>query len=332
MYLSRPIWAHWNRPFAQLWPGNKVRGIVGENRLRCVCFSLGTFCKTKIAIFVKARGRGAKKMAHVREYPHESSCGRPSSRTIFRFEIGLSWGESSGSAGSERWFGWFFPFNWICQHFFPIEIWTSVMFTWSTFGLWWVACRMAFWTWCSTRRRPSIQFELAMDLILRLRVGRAHQLFFVDVTVFMREQSEKREVRKSSTTTEQETTLKSWSQKVQTTRLDRPVKTSHTTCRQGHDQQSDRTETSIFCLQNDATVRRTFTTFVCPQTQFHENLHTNFALQNLPIRAFVFLLLLNVVQRSLWYQVSGIRYLLHYSLWNGNAAAKLRETKLNRER
>ena len=41
-------------------------------------------------------------------------------------------------------------------------------------------------------------------------------------------------------------------------------------------------ETSIFCLQNDATVRRTVTTFVCPQTQFHENLHTNFVLQNLP--------------------------------------------------
>ena len=37
--------------------------------------------------FVKARGRGAKKMAHVREYPHESSCGRPSSfrdRTFVR--------------------------------------------------------------------------------------------------------------------------------------------------------------------------------------------------------------------------------------------------------
>ena len=49
-----------------------------------------------------------------------------------------------------------------------------------------------------------------MDLILRLRVGRAaHQLFFVDVTVFMGEQSEKREVRKFSTTTEQETTQKS---------------------------------------------------------------------------------------------------------------------------
>ena len=46
---------------------------------------VGTFCKTKIAIFVKARGRGAKKMAHVREYPHESSCGRPSSRTNFSF-------------------------------------------------------------------------------------------------------------------------------------------------------------------------------------------------------------------------------------------------------
>ena len=59
-----------------------------------------------------------------------------------------------------------------------------------------------------------------MDLILRLRVGRAvHQLSFVDVTVFMSEQSEKREVRKSSTTTEQETTTKSWSQTVQTTRL-----------------------------------------------------------------------------------------------------------------
>ena len=81
-----------------------------------------------------------------------------------------------------------------------------------------VACRMAFWTWCSSRR-PSIQFELAMDLILLLRVGRAaHQLFFVDVTVFVREQSEKREVRKSSTATEQETTPKSWSQTVQTTR------------------------------------------------------------------------------------------------------------------
>ena len=28
-----------NRPFAQLWPGNEVRGIAGEIRLRCVCFS-----------------------------------------------------------------------------------------------------------------------------------------------------------------------------------------------------------------------------------------------------------------------------------------------------
>ena len=64
---------------------------------------------------------------------------------------------------------------------------------------------------------------------------------------------------------------------------DRPVNTSHTTCRQGHDQQSDRSETSMFCLQNDVTVRQTVTTFVCPQTQFHENLRTNFALQNLPI-------------------------------------------------
>ena len=29
-----------HRPFAQLWPGNEVRGIAGEIRLRCVCFSL----------------------------------------------------------------------------------------------------------------------------------------------------------------------------------------------------------------------------------------------------------------------------------------------------
>ena len=69
----------------------------------------------------------------------------------------------------------------------------------------------------STNLRPGTQktfgrknTELAMDLILRLKVGRAaHQLFFVDVTVFMREQSEKREVRKSSTAAEQETTPKS---------------------------------------------------------------------------------------------------------------------------
>ena len=45
-----------------------------------------------------------------------------------------------------------------------------------------------------------------MDLILRLRIERAAHQLFVDVTVFMREQSEKREVRKSSITTEQETT------------------------------------------------------------------------------------------------------------------------------
>ena len=29
-----------NRSFAQLWPGNDVRGIAGENRLRCVCSSI----------------------------------------------------------------------------------------------------------------------------------------------------------------------------------------------------------------------------------------------------------------------------------------------------
>ena len=49
-----------------------------------------------------------------------------------------------------------------------------------------------------------------------------------------------------------------------------------------HDINSPRTETSIFDLQNDPTVRQTVTTFVWPQTQFRENLHTNFVLQNLP--------------------------------------------------
>ena len=99
------------------------------------------------------------------------------------------------------------------------------------FGLRWCSVdrRLDFGEWhagwlfepgAAVDRRPSIQFELAMDLILCLRVGRAaHQLFFVDVAVSMREQSEKREVRKSSTTTEQETTPRSWSQTVQATRL-----------------------------------------------------------------------------------------------------------------
>ena len=56
---------------------------------------------------------------------------------------------------------------------------------------------------------------------------------------------------------------------------------AHTIFSRNH-QQFDRTETSIFDLQNDAMVRRTVTTFVWPQTRFHENWHTNFALQNLP--------------------------------------------------
>ena len=154
---------------------------------------IGTFCKTKIAIFVKARGRGAKKWRMFGNIHTKVRVDSLLREQIFRFEIGLSWGESSGSAGSERWFGWFIPFNWICQHFFPIEIWTSVMFSWSTFGLWWVACRMAFWTWCSSRR-PSIQFELAMDFILCLRVGRAaHQLFSSSMSPSSWESSRRRE-------------------------------------------------------------------------------------------------------------------------------------------
>ena len=130
-----------------------------------------------------------------------------------------------------------------------------------------------------------------MDLILRLRVGRAaHQLFFVCVMHRFHERAvgEERSAkifhhhRTRNHPKELITNCANYEARLP----DRPVKTSHTTCRQGHDQQSDRTETSIFCLQNDATVRRTVTTFVCPQTQFHENLHTNFALQNLPILVY----------------------------------------------
>ena len=71
--------------FVKLWPItiNSVCQI--RARYERTVKTIGTFCKTKIAIFVKGRGRGAKKMAHVREYPHESSCGRPSSRTNFSF-------------------------------------------------------------------------------------------------------------------------------------------------------------------------------------------------------------------------------------------------------
>ena len=103
---------------------------------------IGTFCKTKIAIFVKARGRGAKKwrmFANIHTKVRVDSLLREQN---FRFEIGLSWGESSGSAGSERWFGWFFPFNWICQHFFCIEIL-------SRFGLRWCSVdqRLDFGEW-----------------------------------------------------------------------------------------------------------------------------------------------------------------------------------------
>ena len=37
--MDRALKTGSNRPFAQLWPGNEVRGIAGENRLHCVCFS-----------------------------------------------------------------------------------------------------------------------------------------------------------------------------------------------------------------------------------------------------------------------------------------------------
>ena len=87
-------------------------------------------------------------------------------------------------------------------------------------------CRMAFWTCCSSSRRQSIQFELAIDLILRLRIGRAaHQLFFVYVTVFMREQNPP-----SQPNTKQ---LTPNSANYEARLPNRLVGTSHTTCYQG---------------------------------------------------------------------------------------------------
>ena len=53
--MARHYW--WNRPFAQLWLGNEVRGIAGENRLRCVCvshlsfrFSSALECRSAITV------------------------------------------------------------------------------------------------------------------------------------------------------------------------------------------------------------------------------------------------------------------------------------------
>ena len=256
--------------------------------------TLGTFCETKIAIFVKARGRVAKKWCMFANIHTKVRVDGLLREQVFRFEIAdfrevnpvVQLVQNGGSDGSFRSTGF--------ASIFSIEIRTSVMFSWSTFGLWWVACRMAFWTWCSSgstaidsvRTGNGLDFAFAgwkssAPTLLR-RCHRLHERAVGE------ERSAKIFHHHRTRNHPKELIPNSCSANYEARLPHRPVKTSHTTCRQGHDQQSGRTETSIFCLQNDATVRRTVTTFVCPQTQFHENLHTNFALQNLPIFAAAF--------------------------------------------
>ena len=294
--------------FSISWTRQEPRGLVGSSVISdpevpgsnfTMFNSLfpisGTFCKTKIAIFVKAQGRGAKKMAHVREYPHESSCGRPSSRTNFSFR----------DRTFVRWIQWFSWFGAVVRlvlsvqldlpafFFFYhrdldfgdvqlINVWTLVSGMHDGFLNLAAAvdghrfCSNWQWTWfcvCGLNRKSSAPTLLRRCHRLHERaVGeeRSAKIFH-----HHRTRNHPKELIPNSANYEARFP-------------DRPVKTSHSTCRHCHDQQSDRTETSIFCLQNDATVRRTVTTFVCPQTQFHENLHTNFALQNLPILSLFF--------------------------------------------
>ena len=165
--------------------------------------------------------------------------------------------QKSGSVGSLR-------VNVFVSIFFRIEIRTSVMFSWSwstIAGLWWMACKMVYFFTCCSSRRQSIHFDLAMNLFLRFadRKSSAPSLLRRSHRLHGRTVGEERSG-KSSTATQEENTQSSWSQTVQTTRL-------VTTCSQSPwYQQSDRTETSSFDSQNDATARRTVTTFVWPQT------------------------------------------------------------------
>ena len=227
---------------------------------------LGTFCKTKIATFVKARGRGAKKMAHVRECPHESSCRQPSLWTKFSFR-------DRTFVRRIEWFSWFravvrlvLSIQLDLPAFFCIEIWTSVMFSWSTFKLWWVACMCAEWLFepvaAVDGNRFSSNLQWTWFCVCGLEDQRTNSSSSMSPSSW--ESSRRREKCENPP-----------SQPNKLPNSNRLVRTSHTIFRQGqwHDQQSDRTETAIFCLQNDAMVRRTVTTFVWPQTQFHENLH-----------------------------------------------------------
>ena len=166
------------------------------------------------------------------------------------------------------------------------------MFSWSTFGPWWVACRMAFWTWCSSRR-PLVRTGNGLDFaffwtwfcVCGLEEQCTNSSSSVSPSSW--ESSRRREKcenlppppnkKPPQRADPKQCKLRGWVARQTGQNF------THHLPPGPWSTQSDRRETSIFCLQNDATVRRTVTTFVCPQTQFHENLHTNFALQNLPI-------------------------------------------------
>ena len=235
-------------------------------------------------------------MAHVREYPHKSSCGQPSSNSQTKF--------SFRDRTFVRWIQWFSWFTTVVRlvlsiqldlpafflHRDSIEIWTSVMFSWSTFGLWWVAC--AEWLFepvaavDGNRYRFSSNLQWTWFCVCGLEEQRTNSSSSMSPSSWeSSRRREKCENPPSQPNKKPPKQLTPNSANYEARLPNRLVGTSHTTCYQGqwHDQQSDRTETAIFCLQNDATVRRTVTTFVWPQTQFHENLHTNFVLQNLPI-------------------------------------------------
>ena len=164
----------------------------------------------------------------------------------------------------------------------------SVMFSWSTFGLWWVAC--AEWLFepvaAVDGNRFSSNWQWTWFCVCGLEEQRTNSSSSMSPSSWGSSRTkEKCENPPSQPNKKPPKKLTPNNANYEARLPNRLVRTSHTTCCQGkwHDQQSDRTETAIFCLQNDATVRRTVTTFVWPQTQFHENLHTNFVLQNLPI-------------------------------------------------
>ena len=108
------------------------------------------------------------------------------------------------------------------------------------------------WSWSSGN------FELAIRSCLA--IGFQSSETFMRKT-FMRKQTEKREPLPNKKPPQQLISNYEASQ------VDCPVKCSHTIFRQSPwHRQSDWTETSIFDLQNDATVRRIVTTFVWPET------------------------------------------------------------------